>query len=444
MNKTYSIRKQLITWITIPVLIATVLTLVVGFRFAQHEIKEVYDAQLVHSAKVLLQLTQHEILEDEEFDLGVENSNLEHKYERNLGFRLWVNTDLITQSPNTLDFKSFEAPPGFSDHEINGKKWRFFVFLDPVNKIQIETSENYDIRYELIEEIMFSLILPGLIFIPLLFVIIWVGIRKVLKPVVEISADMNARNANDLSPIESRDVAEEILPMVSSLNMLFRRIDESFKKEKEFTDHAAHELRTPLAAMKTQTQVLLKKAKNIPDCAEGLKNLMESVDRATDLVNQLLLLARIQNEEFPMEQMNLSECLFDAVEETKSSVDRDINWSIDIADDVLIEGYENSLLILLKNLLDNAVKYTPSKGDVSVTLDSEGFLSVADSGVGINEADKKNVFERFKRADKTGQVGSGLGLSIVKWIADAHHVDINLQDNTPKGLMVLIQWKILK
>ncbi|MGH1398011.1 MAG: ATP-binding protein [Alphaproteobacteria bacterium] len=445
MSKTYSIRKRLITWITIPVIVATILTLLVGFKFAWHEVEEVYDAQLVHSAKVLLQLTQHEILEDEGFHLGVENSHLEHKYERNLGFRVWVDTDLITQSPNTLDFKNFEAPPGFSDHKFNGHTWRFFVYLDPVNQIQIETSERYDIRYELIEKIMLSLLAPSMVFIPLLFLIIWFGIRKVLKPVIKISADMNKRSAEDLSPIVNQDIADEISPLVKALNMLLGRIEDSFKREREFTDHAAHELRTPLAAMKTQAQVLLKKAKDMPECKDGLENLMASVDRATALVEQLLSLARLQNEEFPIQRLNFSECMHDVMDGIRSQAKtKNISLSVDITEDVFIKGHENSLIILLKNLLDNAVKYTPEGGEVSVSLTKEALSNIADTGTGIRNQDKEAVFERFKRADKSGQIGSGLGLSIVKWIADAHHVEIDLQDNNPKGLNVSIQWKAVK
>lgn len=443
MNKTYSLRKRLLVWIGIPILLAMVLAFLIGFLFAWHEVEEVSDAQLVHSAKVLLQLTQHEMLQDEEFHLGMENSNLSHEYERKLGFRVWANTDLITQSPSTVEFESFEAPSGFSDHQIGEQKWRFFVFLDPANKIQIEVSERYDIRYELIVQIMTALVLPVIVFIPLIFVIVWIGVRKTLKPVISISSDMDTRGTDDLSPIEKSAVAEEIAPLVQALNSLFERIGESFRREREFTDHAAHELRTPLAAMKTQTQVLLKKAKNMPECAEGLENLQSSIDRATGLVDQLLSLARLQNEEFPKSKINLSECLYECVDDIKSrAADKNITLRNEIFDDILINGHENSIAILLRNLLDNAVKYTPQGGEVNVALSKDALLEISDNGPGINDKDKQTVFQRFARADKSGQTGSGLGLSIAGWIASAHNVEIKLQDNPPQGLKVTMQWKV--
>jgi signal transduction histidine kinase len=442
MNKTYSLRRRLIAWISIPVLFATTLTILIGSMSSWHEIEEVYDAQLVHSAKILQQLTQHEITQDDEFNLGIENSNLEHKYERKIGFRIWANTDLITQSPNAVAFGNFEAPPGFSDHIIDGHKWRFFVFLDPAHKIQIEVSERYDIRYELIEQIMTALILPGIIFIPMILIIVWVGVRKTLKPITKISVAMDARSTDDFSAIEKCALAEEIAPLVQALNRLFGRIGESFRREREFTDHAAHELRTPLAAMKTQTQVLMKKAGRMPECAAGLENLQSSIDRATGLVDQLLSLARLQNEEFPKARLNLSECLSDSVEEIKlRASDKNIILHTEISDDIFINGHENSIVILLRNLLDNAVKYTPDNGRIFANLSSNGLLEITDTGLGIPDTDKSKAFERFLRLDKSGQTGSGLGLSIASWIALAHNVEIHLKDNDPQGLKVTMQWE---
>ncbi len=406
MNKTYSLRLRLIAWISISILLATTLTFFIGSMSSWHEIEEVYDAQLVHSAKILHQLTQHEITQDDKFDLGIESSNLEHKYERKIGFRIWANANLITQSPNTIGFESFEAPPGFSDHQIDGHKWRFFVFLDPANKIQIEVSERYDIRYELIEQIMTALIAPGIIFIPMIFIIVWVGVRKTLKPIMKFSVDMDARSTDDFSSIEKCALAEEIAPLVNALNRLFSRIGESFRREREFTDHAAHELRTPLAAMKTQTQVLMKKAGGMPECADGLENLQSSIDRATGLVDQLLSLARLQNEEFPKAKFNLSECLHDSIAEVKSRAKgKNITLHTEISGDVFISGHESSVAILFRNLLDNAVKYTRKGEDIWAHLSKDALIEISDNGPGINDKDKKTVFQRFTRADKTGQPG---------------------------------------
>lgn len=442
--KNYSLRRRLIARIGIPIVIATFLVLSLSYHFARREIEEVYDAQLVHAAKVLLQLTEHEITEHEGFDLGLENPDLQHRYERNLGFRIWMKDKLITASASTREFEDIKTPPGFSNRKIGRHTWRFFVFADPLKHIRIEVSERYDIRYELVFQLVLSLIVPTFLFLPVILLVVWIGVRKSLKPVVKISVDVDRRSSNDLSPIQEDTLPQEIAPLVQALNRLFKRLEQSFRREREFTDHAAHELRTPLAAMKTQTQVLLKKAKNTPASAEGLENLQASINRATHLVEQLLSLARLQSEDLPKQKMDLSDCLRSAAADIRLRAERKkIGVSADIAEYVLINGHRDSISILLGNLLDNAVKYTPNGGRIHIGLEKNGMLSIADTGPGLNEDDKARVFLRFVRTDTSGQSGSGLGLSIAQWIATAHGVVIELLDNTPAGLNVRIQWEPL-
>ena len=443
--KNYSLRRRLIIWISIPVLLASVLSLSVGFMFSWHEIEEVYDAQMVHSAKLLLQIAQYEIVEqkNEIINLGKENEILKQEYENKTAFRIWHNDVILTRSWNTDPFINVEATPGFSDLQVSGKDWRFFVFIDEINGIKVEIAQRYSIRYELIVQLMSSLIAPGVIFIPLILLIVWVGVQKALKPVVKLSTDVDQRNSDDLSHIKTEALPQEIAPIIFALNRLFERIKESFKREREFTDHAAHELRTPLAAMKTQTQVLIKKAKDMPDCAEGLKNLNATINRSTHLIEQLLSLARLQNDDLPKVKMNLSDCIKNMLPEIKRQVNlKQIILETDIADDVTILGHADSVGILLGNLADNAIKYTLEGGHISIKLSHTGLWEIADTGPGLNDADKARVFGRFVRADKTGQSGSGLGLSIASWIAKAHGVDIALHDNTPEGLKASIKWDV--
>ena len=443
-EKPLSLRRQLLLWISIPVLIAGFLTAMLAFAFSWHEIEEVYDAQLVHSAKVLLQLTEHEILENGKVDiqLGVENPNLQHRYEKKMAFRVWHGEKLVTKSANAEAFGDFEAAPGFSDQHIKGKPWRFFVFVDAEKNLRVETSERYAIRYELIGQLMTSLIIPILLFIPMILAIVWVGVRKSLKPVVRLSYAVDTRHSDDLAPIASTGIPEEILPLVQALNRLFGRISDSFRREREFTDYAAHELRTPLAAMKTQTQVLMKKALQMPECRDGLDNLHATIARATHLVEQLLLLARVQNENLALEAMDLSESLRDVIDYS-SRLAQSKNQTIrtDIVDNIVIKGNPDSLQILIRNILDNALKYTPDSGTIDIVLSENAILSIKDTGPGLLDADKARVFDRFVRADKTGQTGSGLGLSIAQSIAQAHGISIQLSDNLPQGLIVEMKFE---
>jgi signal transduction histidine kinase len=243
---------------------------------------------------------------------------------------------------------------------------------------------------------------------------------------------------------------QEIAPFVQALNRLFKRLEESFRREREFTDHAAHELRTPLAAMKTQTQVLIKKAGSlgqaggIGECAEGLVNLEASINRAAHLVEQLLLLARLQNEDLPKDKMDLSACVLNAVADIRRQAkQKNICLETKIVPNLHMHGHVMSVGILLNNLLGNAVKYTPEGGRVHISLEVDGTLCIADTGPGLSDQDKKRVFERFVRVDKTGKTGSGLGLSIAQWVAHAHDTQIELLNHHPAGLSVKIKWDIL-
>lgn len=443
-DKSSSLRRQLLLWISIPVMIAGFFTAALAFAFSWHEIEEVYDAQMVHSAKVLLQLTEHEVLENGKGDiqLGVENPNLQHRYEKKMAFRIWHDEKLVTQSANASVFGDFEAAPGFSDQRIQGKPWRFFVFVDPEKGLRVETSERYAIRYELIGQLMISLIIPILVFIPIILAIVWIGVRRSLKPVVRLSHAVDKRHSEDLAPIVVADIPQEILPLVHALNRLFHRISDSFRREREFTDYAAHELRTPLAAMKTQTQVLLKKAHQMPECQEGLNNLHATIDRATYLIEQLLLLSRVQNESSIMEAIDIAECVRDVIDNSsRLAKARNQTITANIPDKLPINGNQDTLAILIRNIVDNALKYTPDGGSIDITLTPDAILTIKDTGPGLSDKDKTRVFGRFVRADRTGQIGSGLGLSIAQSIADTHGAGIQISDNKPHGLIVTVTFR---
>ncbi|PZO88110.1 MAG: hypothetical protein DI626_02490 [Micavibrio aeruginosavorus] len=442
ISNQYSLKRRLLKWISFPVLVAALLIFVIAYLFSWHEIEEVYDAQLVHSAKTLLQLSEREIAEQENIDIATENPNLQHRYENKTAFRIWKGDRIVLQSSRAKDFAGVEAPPGFSEQTIENKPWRFFVFIDAANDIKIETAERYSIRYELIGQLMTSLAIPMAILIPLLLLIVWIGVRQSITPLTALSADVDSRKIDDLTPIEGRDIPNEILPLIEAMNRLFVRIGDSFKREREFTDHAAHELRTPLAAMKTQTQVLLKKSLPMPECSDGLENLNSTIDRTTHLVEQLLSLARLQNDAPPMEEINLSHLLEEAVGQIHPSAkSKQQSINVNVEPDVSAAGHEDSLYMLIHNILDNAVKYTPEGGRIVVSLGKDKMLSISDSGPGIADTDKMRVFNRFVRVDKTGQMGSGLGLSIAKWVIDTHGATMTLKDNLPNGLIVEISFQ---
>lgn len=444
IGKARSIRIRLIAIISVPLIIVALLIGAFSLLSTYEEIDEVYDAQLAHSAKVLLQLTEHEVDQNKlgQIQLGEERPELAHRYENKLTFRIWKNNKLITQSHQAEIFGDFRAPPGFSNQIIAEEKWRFFVFLDEKSGFNVEVGERYEVRTELIYKILAGLFIPLSLFIPLLLMIVWLAVAKGFKPLIRISQSVDSRDANDFTAILIDGAPTEIHPLINAINRLLSRIQNSFERERQFTDNAAHELRTPLAAMKTQTQVLLKKAADMPDCQEGLNNLHASIDRASHMVDQLLSFARLQSENIEFENIDLSIIVEEALKDISPlSVRKNLELEARLEPRLYINGNRNALSIMIRNLVDNAIKFTSEGGNINISTERSGtdvVLRVSDTGQGIPQNEKYKVFERFYRVKKSGSPGSGLGLSMVKWVCDIHQAEIKLEDNTPTGLIAIV------
>lgn len=445
-NKAPSLKKRLIVFISIPVLITGFIIALMSFLFAWHEITEVYDAQMAHSARFLIDLTEDDIGNRDYSAHHAVNSHpdMQHRYERKTGYRVWHRDKLILESLRAKDFADFRAPEGFSDQRLNDKPWRFFVYKDAATGITVEISERYAIRYELINQLMMSLLIPAFLFMPVILLLIWWATGKSLQPLTQLSRAVDSRSFDDLSEIRVQSTPSEVIPLTQAMNRLLQRMGESFRREREFTDNAAHELRTPLAAMKTQTQVLVKKLAHQPEAKDGLENLHATIERANHMVEQLLSLARLQNQTFKLSPANLSECLQQEIRELSPlAAEKNHSLKLDIAPDVIILGDTDTLSILLRNVIDNAIKYTPAHGSIEISLTNQGTLRISDTGPGILDQDKQRVFDRFVRTDKTGKTGSGLGLSIAAWIAGIHNVKIEMMDHPSGGLTIVIQWPVI-
>ncbi len=445
-HRTPSLKKRILLFTSTSVLIAGFMIALMSFLFSWHEITEVYDAQMAHSARILIDLTENDIGSSDYRTRHAPNTltDIQHRYERKTGYRVWYRNELMQESLRAKDFGDFRAPEGFSNQRVNEKPWRFFVYKDPAKDITVEISQRYAIRYELINQLMLSLLIPAFMFVPLILALIWWATGKSLQPLTQLSKAVDSRYSDDLSEIRVEDTPAEVMPLTDAMNRLLHRLGESFRREREFTDNAAHELRTPLAAMKTQTQVLAKKLAHLSDVRDGFENLNATIDRTHHLVEQLLSLARLQNQTFRLIPTDLSECLQQEIHELAPlSARKEQTLELQIAEDVHIMGNADTLSMLLRNLIDNAIKYTPEHGKIDIILTPQGHLEIADTGPGIPDKDKPRVLERFVRNDKTGKTGSGLGLSIATWIAGIHHVHMNMRDNQPHGLKMIIEWAVI-
>jgi two-component system sensor histidine kinase TctE len=304
--------------------------------------------------------------------------------------------------------------------------------------VLVQVAETLEKRAHLANDIIKGVILPQFIILPIALALVWFALSRGLSPLTELQRRIRARRPDDLSPIDSGQVPEEISPLVRSLNDMLQRLSLSIDMQKRFIADAAHQMKTPLAGMRMQSELALRQT-NQEEIHRSLEQLSKSSQTATRLVNQLLALARAENqtpEAKPFAPVELSELARTVVHDW---VQASFNHRIDLGFEqpgypVMLNGNPVMLRELLSNLIDNALRYTPAGGSVTVRVRAnvpagEALLEVEDTGPGIPATERGHVFERFYRILGSHVEGSGLGLSIVREIAQQHDAVIDIFNN---------------
>jgi two-component system OmpR family sensor kinase len=330
------------------------------------------------------------------------------------------------------------ARPGFSRvRALDGREYRLYSLAAPGLTVQVAQDEAA--RRDMARTLALRTVLPTLPMAPLLAVIAWWVVSRSLAPVARLRAQMAARRVDELAPLNDPGLPAEIRPLILELNLLFERLRQAFDAQKVFVADAAHEMRSPLAALKIQLQGL-QRAPDDPTRELAIRRLAAGIDRAGHLVDQLLVLARQEAsaaEGVQLAPIDLAQPGFLALSDTLASAQaRQIDLGVHRAESVTMPGNAESLRILVRNLLDNGVKYTPAGGRVDLSVHPTGdgaLVTVEDSGPGIPEKDRSRVLDRFYRASGAGSTGSGLGLAIVKSIAEMHHAAVVLDQSQRLG-----------
>jgi two-component system sensor histidine kinase QseC len=412
------------------------------FIDAREEFGEILDAHLAQSAELIAVQAAHDLDE-----LENEHSHLMHKYSLRVAFQVWEDGSVLRlHSANAPEQPLASPEPGFSDKVIDGHRWRVFSAWDEAGQNLIHVAELTKDREELARDIAGNLLKPLLFSLPLLAILIWISVTRSLRPLVKLTGEVEQREPDNLAPLDASSAPREVLPLIDRLNKLFVRIESSLQKERRFTADAAHELRTPVAGIKAQAQV----ARGALDEAERLRALDNAIlgcDRAAHLIDQLLTLARIDT----LDDTGTEPCVLRNVASeviatlAPTALNQDVRLELSEGDDVKVRGNPVLLRILLRNLIDNAVRHTRAGTTVQIGVRKEGaqaLLTISDDGPGIPEAELERVSERFYRPAGTNAAGSGLGLSIVKRIAEIHAASLQLgtaQNGT--GLSVTVIFK---
>ena len=415
---------------------------VFSYYDAHHEVDELFDAQMAQAAQTLLALA------NDEGEARIENlGDATHKYQRRLRFQLWdADGRLLMRSQNAPD-TPLTTVDGFSEtDEAPSGHWRHYSQWNAGRTIQVQVSEDHRVRDELIGQIARRLILPALPGLPLIGLWVWLATRRGLSSLDDIANDIARRDPQQLQPLNPASAPAEIRPLLEALNGLLHRVDQTLENERRFTADAAHELRTPLAALQAQLQVA-QRARDDAERQQSLNNLQQGLHRAARLVDQMLLLARLDPESGLPDARPVSLAhLAEEVCATQGSdiLARNIDFDLQSAPGCVITGQAEWLHVLIRNLLDNALRYTPPGGRISLVIESVGphiRLSINDNGPGIPAEERNNVLRRFHRLENTPQPGSGLGLAIAARIAELHGATLSLNDSPfGQGLRVVVDF----
>lgn len=391
-----------------------------GYRSSMDEADVLFDNQLIDIAELVANLRISESVS------GV-------ALENDIVFQVFTDERLVLASANAPADPIATADTGFGFSNLDGYRWRTYTLREVDRKVIV--AERTDLRFVLAESVVLESVVPILVGIPLVGLIIWSIVSIGLRPLRELSDELKRKQAQDLSPVNYENSTQELAQVIESTNSFISRLDDALERERRFSADAAHELRTPVSALKIQLHNLRDE---IGSDNESLQQLQSGVDRMQHLIEQLLSLYRTTPEKFTenYQALDLYQIAQDQIARCYTNFEHK-QQSLELeGESLLVNGEQFALETLISNLLSNANKYTPEHGSILVSIsqgESGPVLSVEDSGPGIAEQDRRRIFDRFYRSrgveDAATVPGCGLGLTIVSHIADLHHARIVVADS---------------
>lgn len=413
------------------------------FHSTGAQLERVLDARLMEAARMVNSMVTRRALggggDAVVAPVGMETHEA---YNRQLSCQIWsLEGTLLSQSEGAPEARLSEHAEGFSNTVINGETWRVYTVDNPEAGVRVMVGDRVYFRDHLVNSVIFGVLLPALLILPVLAGLIWLSVGRGLMPLSRIAGELSMRPASDLHPIDAGGAASELQPVVNSLNALFRRVSDARERERDFIAFAAHELRTPVAGLKTQAQIAL--ASQEPAIRQkALSQIVAGVDRTGRLVRQLLDIASLESGAAPT-----AEDRFSAGQMLKSVTD---DLAAQGGGAVVIDPALHALQLTMpaelfrlavRNLIENALHHSPQGAKVACGC-SEGEGEVAvwirDEGPGIPDEELARVTERFFRGRFRSAVGSGLGLSIVETALDHAGARLELRNGEKGGLFAAI------
>jgi len=403
-----------------------------GYQSSMDELQALFDDQLLQKAELLGHYVRTQQLVDTVPDAAVVPFPAGGK--SSLLYQVWRDADRhsVLRSAGVPETALLESAAGFQEMNFHGYRWRALVLPDAASGLWLLLAERDDLRYKIADRVVIAVLTPIVLGLPVLALIIWWVVSRGLRPISRLATELESREAGGLKAIELQGVPRELEVLANSANELLRRLEASFQREKRFAADAAHELRTPIAAIRVHLQNLVDE---LDEPGHSLQQLAEGVERLSHLVEQTLVLNRVAPDQYmanfvPLDLYGIAQQViadrYPQVEARQQEIQLE-------GAATGIRGDRFGLEMLVLNLVSNAIKYTPVSGKIEVgvyRLADRVHLYVMDSGSGIPESEYQRVFERFYRVGgdrhNSGVTGCGLGLSIVQRIVALHGAEIEL------------------
>lgn len=410
----------------------------------QAEVERVLDARLTEAARMVNSLLAERKVEmalatDTADDAPVQFQFGDASYERQLSCQIWsLDGKLIGRSEHAPSGQLTQSESGFSQSVINGETWRVYSIENASLGVRVMVGDSIAVRDRLVGDVVKGLAIPAILILPFLAGAIWISVRRGMRPLNDMATALSSRAANDLQPLPQQSLPDEIVPAVHALNGLFQRVQEAREREKNFTTFAAHELKTPLAGLKTQAQVAL--ASQDGDVHENaLRQIAAGVDRTSRLVRQLLDLSSVEASDRAPNASSIR--IADIVRRIAADMPSE-NARISIGGDLEASQSTDAVLLTLaiRNLIENALLHSQGTVQVGIAQDAHHLrVSVEDDGPGISEDELPRVTERFFRGRSKSPTGSGLGLAIVKEAASRLDGRLVFENRLPSGLRATLE-----
>lgn len=419
-----------------------------GWWQTRHNINQLFDTQQMLFAKRLAAINP-ERLSTDPLTLPKTKKLLRHhrgdQEDDALAFAVFSREGkmLLNDGDNGKDFPFSYQRDGFTDGRLNDDDdmWRLVWLSTADGRYIVAVGQEWEYREDMTRDLVRASLIPWLVALPVMLLLMLWLVSHELTPLKHIALQLRHRSADDATPLEAKRVPQEVRPLLDELNQLFARIGAMLLRERRFTSDAAHELRSPLAALKVQAEVAQLAHDDASVLNHALGNLDNGIDRATRLVDQLLTLSRLDNgQELQKQPLEMQSLLQQAVvDHYEQAREKEIELSLDAPPQPQMQLANPVLLALLvRNLLDNAIRYAPEGSQVTLVL-TEKTLTIGDNGPGIPADILPRIGERFYRPPGQEQSGSGLGLSIVHHIARLHGMRVTLKNRAEGGLSVTVE-----